>query len=86
MEPGKAITISSIMREFGLSQEEFALLFNCARKQVSEWINGKVHPGKLRRDAILARYELIKKHPELVGVAREEARRRRKLMTSSLEI
>jgi len=76
--PAKTITISSIMRELELSQELFALLFDCAPKQVYEWVNGKVQPGKLRREAILRRYAELKEQPERINVAREELKRRRR--------
>ena len=76
-------TIISIMQEFDLSQEEFALLFDCYQHQVSSWVNGKVKPGRLRVRAILERYGQIKRVPHLVDLARQELASRKTFRVGS---
>jgi len=71
------LKIIGIIKEFNLSQEEFALLFHCYQHQVSDWITGKRNPSRLRMIEVEEIYQQLKNDPSIIKKAREELAKRK---------
>jgi transcriptional regulator with XRE-family HTH domain len=82
MEQKRPLTISAILKEFKLTQEEFCMLFSCRQPQVSRWLHGQV-PTKLRAGQILSRYHHLKANPHFIALAKEELQKRKRAYAKS---
>ena len=78
----KPLTVSSIMKDLGINQVEFSLLFGCRQPQVSHWISG-MQPTAARAQQIVQRYHHLKVNPQLIALARENLQKMKRLYKST---